>query len=154
MRTILAAFLLAPLLAWALPSDSAPQGTFADSFLIFPEEVRDAAKAHRRVVVFLEQEGCPACLKMARTTLVEPAVVERLRRNFVLIALDIFGARETTWVDGVSRPEKALAERLDVRGTPTVVILDEQGRVTERFLGYRDPHAFVAILDAAAPKSP
>ena len=144
--------LLVPLLAFAGASEHAPKGTFADSFLIIPEEMRDAAKIGRRVIVFFEQEGCPACLKMARTTFVDSAVTERLRRRFVIIAVDVFGAREITWVDGMPRSEKALAAQLGIQGTPTVMLLDEQGKAVQQFIGYRDPKAFTAILDAAAPK--
>lgn len=152
MRALLTALLLPPLFAFAGVTEHAPKGTFVESFLIFPEEVRDAAKEGRRVVAFFEQEGCPACLKMARTTFADDAVRERLRSRFVLIAVDIFGARETTWVDGAARSEKALAARLGIRGTPTVMILDEQGRPLQQFVGYRDPRAFLAILEAAAPR--
>ncbi len=152
MRTFLIAWLLFPLLAFAGVTEHAPKGTFADSFLILPEEVRDAAKAGRRVIVFFEQEGCPACLRMARTTFADGAVTQRLRRRYVLIAVDLNGARETIWADGVARPEKALAKQLGVNATPTVMILDEQGRVAQQFVGYRDPQSFAAILDAAAPR--
>ncbi|TAK50516.1 MAG: thioredoxin family protein [Betaproteobacteria bacterium] len=152
MRTIVIALLLVPLLGFAGASEHAPKGTFADTFLILPEEVRDAAKAGRRVIVFFEQEGCPACLRMARTTFVDGAVTQRLRRQFVLIAVDLNGARETVWLDGVARPEKALARQLGVNATPTVLILDEQGRIAQQFVGYRDPKSFAAMLDAAASK--
>lgn len=152
MRTVLIALLLVPLLAFAGVTEFAPKGTFSDSFLIVPEDVRDAAKAGRRMVVFFEQDGCPACLKMARTTFADDAVAQRLRQRFVLVAVDIFGARETVWVDGVARSEKDLARHLGVTGTPTVFVLDEQGRSARRFVGYRDARAFRAILDATAPQ--
>lgn len=152
MRKFVGALLAAPLLALAGAAEHAPKGTFTETFLILPEDVRDAAKAGKRVVLFFEQERCPACLQMARVTFADPAVAERLRRRFVLIALDIFGAREVTWTDGRSRTEKALAAELGVHGTPTVLILGERGQVLERFAGYRDPRAFGAILQSAAPK--
>ena len=152
MRSVLAAFLLWPLLAFAGASEYAPKGTFADSFLIIPEEVRDAAKAGRRVILFFEQEDCPACLKMARTTFVDSAVTERLRSRFVLIAVDLFGARDTVWTDGVGQSEKTFAAKLGIRATPTVMILDEHGKIVQQFVGYRDAKAFAAILHAAAPK--
>ncbi len=152
MRALVAGLLLLPLVALAGVVEHAPKGTFTDTFLVVPEDVGDAAKAGKRVILFLEQEGCPACLRMAKVTFADPAVSERLRRGFVLIALDIFGARDTTWTDGKSRPEKDLARHLEVRGTPTVLILDERGQVTERFVGYRDPRAFGALLDANAPR--
>lgn len=152
MRAVLLALLLTPLLVLAGASENAPKGTFAESFLDFPDEVRDAAKARRRVIVFFEQEGCPACLRMAKTTFVDAAVTERLKQRFVLVAIDLLGARDTVWLDGVPRAEKALAAQLGVRATPTVMILDEQGRPVQQFVGYRDPRAFQAILEAGAPK--
>lgn len=152
MRTLLAALLLLPLAALGFASQHAPAGTFTESFLILPEEVADAAKTGRRVVVFFEQENCNPCARMARTTLADPAVVKRLRERFVLVAVDLNGARETVWMDGVARPEKALGSRLGVRGTPTLLFLDERGSIVQQFSGYRDPQAFLAVLEAAAPR--
>lgn len=152
MRTSLLGLLFVPLLAFAAASEHAPKGTFAESFLDIPEDVRDAAKLRRRVIVFFEQDGCPACVRMGRVTFADAAVAERLKRGYVLLAVDIFGARDTVWTDGVARTEKALGAHVGVRGTPTVVILDEKGLAVQRFVGYRDPAAFLEILDAAAPK--
>ncbi len=126
MRAFLIAWLLFPLLAFAGVTEHAPKGTFSES--------------------------CPACLKMARTTFADGAVAERLRQRFVLLVVDIFGGREMVWLDGVARSEKDLAKHLGITGTPTVMILDEQGRSARQFIGYRDARAFQAILDAAAPK--
>ena len=152
MRILLLSLLFVPLVAFATASEHAPKGTFAESFLDIPDDVRDAAKSHRRVIVFFEQDGCPSCIRMGRVTFADAAVAERLQRGFVLLAINIFGARDTVWTDGVSRSEKALGAHVGVRGTPTVVILDEKGQVTQRFVGYREPRAFLEILDAAASK--
>lgn len=152
MRNALIALLLLPVLALAGASEHAPKGTFADSFLVIPEEVGDAARTGRRVILFFEQENCPACLRMARTTFVDPAVTERLRKRYVLIAIDLFGSRDTVWIDGSGGTEKALAAKLGIRATPTVMILDERGKTVEQFVGYRDPRAFLAILEVAAPR--
>lgn len=152
MRLVWLAFLCVPLIALAGVTEHAPKGTFSDTFLIVPEDVRDAARARKRVIVFFEQEGCPACLKMARTTFSERSVADALRRRFVMVALDIHGARETTWLDGKPRPEKDLALHLRIQATPTVLVLDEHGKVVEHFVGYRNPQAFAAILEAASPR--
>jgi thioredoxin-related protein len=149
---ILAFLLLMPLMSLGGVAELAPKGTFQDSFLVFPEDVRDAARDKRRVIVFFEQEGCPACLRMAKETFADAAVAARLRKEFVLIALDTFGARDTTWVDGRSRPEKDLARHLGIRGTPTVMILDERGQTAQSFVGFRDARAFGAILDTSGPR--
>jgi len=152
MRNALAALLLLPIVALAGASEYAPKGTFADSFLVVPEVVGDAAKSGRRVILFFEQEGCPACLRMARTTFVDAAVTERLKSRFVLIAVDLFGSRDIVWTDGTSGTEKVLAAKLGIRATPTVMILDERGKAVQQFVGYRDPHAFLSILEAATPR--
>jgi len=152
MRAVLLSLLCVPLLALATASDHAPKGIFAESFLDIPEDVRDAAKSRRRLIVFFEQDGCPSCIRMGRVTFADATVAERLKRGFVLLAVNVFGARDTVWTDGVSRSEKALGAHVGVRGTPTVVILDEKGQVAQRFVGYRDPAAFLEILDTAAPK--
>ena len=152
MRLAWLALLCVPLLSLAGVSEHAPKGTFSDTFLIVPEDVRDAARAQKRLIVFFEQERCPACLKMARTTFSDRGVTDALRRRFVMVALDIHGARETTWTDGKPRPEKDLAQHLGIQATPTVLVLDEHGKVVERFVGYRDPQAFAAVLQAASPR--
>ncbi len=146
------ALLVVPIVSLAGVTEHAPAGTFQETFLVLPEDVADAARAKKRVIVFFEQEGCPACLRMARETFADEGIAARLRRDFVLLALDTFGARETTWLDGRSRPEKELARHLGIRGTPTVMILDERGQTAHRFVGFRDARAFGAILDSSGPR--
>ena len=46
--------------------------------------------------------------------------------------------------------EKALARRLDVQFTPTLLFFDEQGEVVARLNGYYPPHRFEAVLDYVA----
>jgi len=77
-------------------------------------------------------------------------VVEKTRRHFVAIALNLWGDRETTWVDGRAMSEKALARALDVQFTPTVLFLDERGKVVVRLDGYYPPQQFEAVLDYVA----
>lgn len=125
------------------------RGVFQDSFLVFPDEVRDAAKAGKRVIVFFEQQGCSYCRRMAQVTFADPGIADTLKTKFYMVALDMHGSLDTVWVDGKSRTEKALAQHLNVQVTPTILFLDEQGRVLERVVGYRSPKAFRAILQGA-----
>jgi thioredoxin-related protein len=144
-----AAAVLAAPEAHAMASDEAPSGVFRESFLVFPDEVRDEAKAGKRVVVFIEQEGCPYCKRMVKETFADPHVAQMLRNKFYMVALDMFGSRDTVWVDGKTRSEKALAQALEVRGTPTLVFLNEKGAVVERIVGYHGPREFRAVLERA-----
>ena len=78
--------------------------------------------------------------------------MEKTRRHFVAIALNLWGDRETKWLDGRVRSEKALARFLDVQFTPTLLFLDERGTVVARLNGYYPPHRFEAVLDYVAGK--
>ena len=49
--------------------------------------------------------------------------------------------------DGTRATEKALAARLKVRATPTLMFLDERGAAVLRLNGYYDPGRFLLALD-------
>jgi len=122
---------------------------FAESFLEFPQDVKDAARDSRRLMLYFWQEGCPACRRMKATTLAERAIVEQTRRHFVPVALNVYGEREGQWTDGRTMREKELARTLNVRGTPTLLFLDEKGAVVLRRVGYLAPEPFTAALAEA-----
>src|SRR5687767_574412 len=47
-------------------------GWFAQSLLILPEEIADAAKENKRVALYFEQDGCPYCKRMVEVNFREP----------------------------------------------------------------------------------
>ena len=125
---------------------------FATSFLDFRDEVADAARAGRRVMIYVGQDGCPYCTKLMTANFSQADIVATTRERFVAIALDLWGDREATWVDGRAQTEKALAQRLGVQFTPTLFFLDERGQVVARLDGYWPPQRFRAVLDYVAAK--
>ena len=125
---------------------------FTETFLDFREDVADAAKEGKRLMVYFGQDGCPYCKQLMVTNFSQRRIVDKTRRHFVAIALNIWGDRETTWTDGRTMTEKALARYLDVQFTPTLLFFDEQGRVVARLNGYYPPHRFEAVLDYVAAK--
>jgi len=120
---------------------------FSETFLDFREDVADAAKDGRRVLIYFGQDGCPYCRQLMVTNFSQRAIVDKTRRHFVAIALNIWGDRETIWIDGRAMSEKALARALDVQFTPTLLFLDEKGSIVARLNGYWPPHRFEAVLD-------
>jgi len=125
---------------------------FATSFLDFRDEVADAARAGKRVMIYVGQDGCPYCSKLMTANFSQADIVALARERFVPIALDLWGDRETTWIDGRAQPEKALAQRLGVQFTPTLLFLDETGSVVVRLDGYWPPQRFRAVLGYVAAK--
>ena len=120
---------------------------FTETFLDFRDDVADAAKDGRRLMLYFGQDGCPYCRQLMVTNFSQRAIVDKTRRRFVAIALNIWGDRETTWIDGRTMSEKALARALDVQFTPTLLFLDEKGAVVARLNGYWPPHRFEPVLD-------
>jgi thioredoxin-related protein len=123
---------------------------FANTFLDFREDVADAARDGKRLMAYFGQEGCPYCLRLMVDNFSQRDIVATLQQRFVAVALDLWGDRETTWLDGTVRPEKALARMLDVQFTPTLLFFDERGNVVARLNGYVPPARFRAVLDYVA----
>lgn len=123
---------------------------FAQSFLDFRDDVRDAAKQGKRVMIYFHQDGCPYCGKLVSTNFTQKSIVDKMRRHFVAIDINMWGDREVTWLDGRVRPEKQFAAALKVQFTPTVLFLDERGETVVRLNGYYPPHRFEAVLDYVA----
>jgi len=148
VRLLFALALACTALAARAQSNEVPDW-FAESFLEFPQDVKDAARDGQRLMLYFWQEGCPACRRMKATTLAERAIVEETRRHFVPVALNVHGEREVQWTDGRTMREKELARTLNVRGTPTLLFLDEKGAVVLRRVGYLAPEPFTAALAEA-----
>ena len=127
---------------------------FAQSLLILPEEIADAAKENKRVMLYFEQDGCPYCKRMVEVNFRDPRIAGRMKQRFVPIALNIWGDREVTAPDGKVTSEKQLATQLRVQFTPTLVFFDEKGGVALRVNGYYPPERFLAALDQATRPGP
>jgi len=125
---------------------------FAETFLDFREDVADAAKEHRRLLVYFGQDGCPYCRQLMVTNFSQRQIVEKTRKNFVAVAINMWGDREVTWTDGRTMTEKELARMLSVQFTPTLLFFDEKMNVVARLNGYYPPHRFEAVLDYVAAK--
>jgi thioredoxin-related protein len=123
---------------------------FVNSFLDIREDVSEAAAEGRRVLLYFYQDGCPYCKKLLDTNLSLKDTETRMRENFAVIAINMWGDREVTGFDGGLTTEKAFAKSLRVMFTPTLLFLDEAGNVVLRVNGYYPPHKFNAALDYAA----
>jgi thioredoxin-related protein len=123
---------------------------FTETFLDLPEDVRDAARERKRLMLYFGQDGCPYCKELMQTSFTQRVIVDKARKHFVAIALNVWGDRDTTWTDGRKMSEKELAWALRVQFTPTLMFLDEKGAVVARLNGYYAPHRLSAALDYAA----
>jgi len=139
------------------PPNPSPQAIelpswFRETFLDFREDVRDATKEGRRLLVYFGQDGCPYCRELMQVNFGDKTLADKTRRHFHAIAINIWGDREVTWTDGRTLSEKAFAAFLKVQFTPTLLFFDEKGAIALRLNGYYPPHKFHAALDYVAGK--
>jgi thioredoxin-related protein len=125
---------------------------FKESFLDFHEDIREAARANKRLIVYFGQDGCPYCRELMRANFSQRDIVDKTRRHFDVVALNIWGDREVVWIDGKARSEKAFAAHLKVQFTPTLLFFDENGNVVLRLNGYYPPDKFRAALAYVSSK--
>ena len=125
---------------------------FKDSFLEFEEDVAEAAAANRRVMLYFHQEGCPYCAQLIEENFTDPELKSYIVEHFDGISLNLWGDREVVSVGGRDFTEKTFAAALKVQYTPTLVFLDESGKVALRLNGYYPPEDFRAALTYVAQK--
>ncbi len=127
---------------------------FTEGFLDFREEAASAAAQGKQLLVYVGQDGCPYCRELMVNNFARQDIVAKTRANFVAIALNIWGDRETTWLDGRVMGEKQLAKMLKVQFTPTLLFIAAhgagEGRIVARLNGYQPPRRFSAVLDYVA----
>ena len=123
---------------------------FANSFLDLRDDVAEAAASGKRVLLYFYQDGCPYCKKLLDTNFALADTETRTREKFEVIAINMWGDREVTGLDGEETTEKTFASSLRVMFTPTLLFLNEAGKVVLRLNGYYPPHKFNTALDYAA----
>lgn len=120
---------------------------FRETFLDFREDVREAAKEGKRLLVYFGQDGCPYCRELMQVSFRQKDIADTARRHFHAVAINVWGDREVTGFDGKTMSEKAFAARLKVQFTPTLLFFDEKGAVLLRLNGYYPPHQLRVALD-------
>lgn len=134
----------------AAPAEMEVPHWFANTFLDFREDIAAATKANKRLLLYFGQEGCPYCRELVQVNFSQKDIADTTRNHFLPIALNMWADRETVWLDGKRRSEKELAAYLKVNFTPTLLFLDEQGKVVLRLNGYYPPYKFRVALDYVA----
>lgn len=127
-----------------------PPAWFADSLLDVREDVAEAAREGKRLMLYFGQDGCPYCKQLMEVNFRQPRIAEKARRSLVALSINIWGDREVTSTDGSTMSEKRFAALLKVQFTPTLLFFDERGGIALRVNGYLPPHEFEAALDYVA----
>lgn len=125
------------------------QPWFLQSFLDLREDFQDAQASGKIFAVLWELKGCPFCKLLHTVNFANPKINAYAKENFEILQLNLIGSRPVTDFDGTELPEKAMAERHRIEGTPTLqfFIKDEaKGAIEAGRTNYLEPAEFLGML--------
>ena len=96
---------------------------------------------------FSGSDWCGWCRKMDAEVFTKDRFVREASKKFVLVSVD--SPRDKSILSALARKQNsALAEKYEVRGYPTVVIVDPDGKEVKRHSGYRagGPNGYLKYL--------
>lgn len=99
----------------------------------FNEALAQADKDKKLVFLDIYAVWCGPCKRLKATTFRDQAVGEYFNKRFVSIA-----------IDGEKGEGPALAQKLQLTAYPTLYILDAQGNVKRKIVGYRSAEQLLA----------
>lgn len=122
-------------------------GWFKKSFLVMSEDVEEAGRQGRHLMLFMHLDECPYCARLLNENFRRGATKDFTEKHFDVIGINIRGGNTVEWFDGKSYSETELARKLKVVATPTMVFFDAQGNTVLQLNGYRTPPALHRALD-------
>jgi len=97
-------------------------------------EARRARAEGKGLAVMVELPDCAVCLEMKRTVFTD-ARAAAFGKRFRTVRLDVEQNRPLVDPSGTSSSTRELARRCGVRGTPTFLFFDNEGRLAYRHVG-------------------
>ena len=125
---------------------------FKSSFLNLRDDIAEAKSHGKRVMLLFTQENCPYCNALVERNLAQKDIEDLMRKNFDVIAVNMWGDRELTALDGKTYNEKSFAASQKVQFTPTILFFDEGGNMILRLNGYLPPAKFKTALEFIAQR--
>ena len=124
---------------------------FKHSFLDLQEDLAEALdKGKQGIIVYFGQRRCAYCKMLLDVNFGMADITAYTRRNFEVIAIDIWGVDEVTDVNGKVLTEREYALRENTNFTPSLIFYDERGEEAHRLRGYYPPYKFRAALEYVA----
>jgi len=146
MKRILAALFVCCLAGSLMASDAA--------WLTSVPDAKAKAEKEKKLVLldFTGSDWCGWCKKLDAETFSKPAFTEYASKNLVLVEVDFPHAKVLSADQKAAN--KALKEKYEVSGFPTLVVMKPDGTVVWKQVGYTQggPSAMIAKLDEAKQK--
>jgi thioredoxin-related protein len=132
------------------------QPWFLESLLELADDLGAAAEKKKRLAIMWELRGCPYCKETHLVNFAKPEISAFIQQHFEILQLNLIGSREVVDFDGDKLSEKRLAQKYDVRYTPTFQFFPDSAaaltgkkpreREVARAQGYMQPPQFLAMF--------
>ncbi len=152
--------------SFAVSADSATIGDdglhkqdwFLDSFLEMSSDLSQAADDGKNLLVLFEQRGCPYCRELHEVNFTRKEITDFIKEHYLVVQLDMFGAREVLDFDGEALEEREVASKWAVNFTPTTLIFAADNVAAKsvaeaeafRLPGYLKPFHYLSSLEYVA----
>jgi len=101
----------------------------------YDEGLKLAQKEHKNIYLFIGADKCKFCKIFKEKTLSQKSVMDRLKKDYVVIYL--------------SRDQHTIPDKFEKFGAPRHYFLDQNGKIIFATFGVLEPAGFFTILDEA-----
>jgi thiol-disulfide isomerase/thioredoxin len=109
------------------------------------------AKAQNKLVLldFTGSDWCPPCMELHKTILTQPEFLNYAKSNLIFLTVDF--PKKVKLPPATAATNEFLAEKFEVEGFPTLILVNGDGKVVWQNLGLPDggPGEVVAQIEAA-----
>ncbi len=121
---------------------------FKKSFLELPDDIVEALNNGKKgIIVYFGQKHCAYCKMLIDRDFGQKDIETYTRKNFDVIAINIWGSNEVITPDGQTITEREYAIREHANFTPTLIYYDTQGKKLLMLRGYYSPYKFRAAME-------
>ncbi len=112
-------------------------------------KAQDQAKKEKKLVFveFTGSDWCPPCKKLKADILSTADFAKYAKENLVLVELDFPRSKEQS--GDLKKANQELSKKFGIRGFPTVIVFDGEGKELDRQVGFGggSPEAYIAKLN-------
>ena len=129
------------------------QVSAAESWLTDLSKAQAQAKSEKKMILmeFTGSDWCPPCKALHKNVLSSPQFKEYAAKNLVLVELDFPRTKQQT--EELKKANKQLAQKYNIEGYPTVIVLSSEGKELTKKVGYSGQSAKDFISDLEKLKS-
>lgn len=99
--------------------------------------LEEAKKQNKHIMFFHHVPGCPYCKRMQDENFKDPALLEIIHKNFILV--DIYTAdKDTVTFKEFADTHKAFSKHIGAVAYPATLFMDSEGKIVHRAIGYRN----------------